>query len=151
MSNTEFKDNSTEAKSKINEAINKWLTACGEMSISHIKPLVPVDTGNLRSSIDYKINEAEKEVLVGTNEHYAIYVEYGTGVHAENGNGRKTPWIYRDPKTGKRVRTTGSRPKPYMRPGFRVFKPIAKDLLIKYVGEAVGNDIGVTFNRNQYK
>ena len=38
----------------------------------------PVDTGNLKNSIDYKVLEAQKKVVIGTNVEYAIYVEKGT-------------------------------------------------------------------------
>lgn len=46
------------------------------------------------------------KAVVGSNEDNAIYEEYGTGIYAENG-GRKTPWKYRDKKTGKWYLTRG--------------------------------------------
>ena len=39
--------------------------------------LSPVDTGNLRSSINFKV-ESEDEARVGTNVDYAPHVEFGT-------------------------------------------------------------------------
>ena len=39
-------------------------------------PLAPVDTGNLRDSITYKVDGDEGKV--GTNVEYAIHQEYGT-------------------------------------------------------------------------
>ena len=38
----------------------------------------PVDTGNLRSSINHRVNEKEKTVTIGTPVEYAPYVELGT-------------------------------------------------------------------------
>jgi hypothetical protein len=56
------------------------------------KEKVPVDTGALRRSITSEVKE--KEGVVGTNLLYAPYVEFGTGLFATNGDGRKTPWSY---------------------------------------------------------
>jgi hypothetical protein len=55
---------------------------------------------------------------VGTNVEYAVYVEFGTGEFAENGNGRKGGWMYKDP-SGEWFFTWGQEPKPYLRPAFR--------------------------------
>ena len=46
-----------------------------------------------------------------------IDVEYGTGLYAEGGNGRKeVPWAYKDEKTGELIWTAGQHPHPFMRP-----------------------------------
>ena len=48
---------------------------------SNAKVLAPVDTGNLRSSIqtsEYYIGRDGYALLVGTHVHYAPYQEYGT-------------------------------------------------------------------------
>lgn len=37
-----------------------------------------IDTGNLRNSINYQVDEKEKCVYIGTNVEYAIYVHEGT-------------------------------------------------------------------------
>lgn len=71
-------------------------------------------TGRLMNSIAHSVDKANKCVYIGTNVHYAPYVEFGTGVHAETG-GRQTPWAYQDDK-GVWHRTTGQEPKPYLRP-----------------------------------
>lgn len=79
------------------------------------KQLAPKGEGDLRRSITSKV-----EGLVGivfTPLEYAPYVEYGTGIHAEGGNGRKdVPWAYEDEKTGELIWTSGQEPQPYMRP-----------------------------------
>ena len=75
-----------------------------------------VDNGDLINSITHKV---QGHVLsVGTSVFYAPYVEFGTGKYAENGQGRKTPWKFQDPKTGAVIVTHGSRPYPYLRPAF---------------------------------
>lgn len=78
--------------------------------------LAPVDEGNLKNSIqiDYKNNGLTAEITVGAE--YAIYVEYGTGIYAVDGNGRKTPWTYYSPKLGRYVRTQGAPAQPFFWP-----------------------------------
>ncbi len=44
-----------------------------------------------------------------------IDVELGTGVYAEGGGGRQTPWRYQDRK-GEWHTTRGAHPHPYLRP-----------------------------------
>lgn len=133
-----FNDNSSRCKAELERTILKWLDACGEMAVNNIKPLVKVDTGELRASINYKVVEGEKTCYVGTPLKRGIYLEFGTGVHAENGSGRKGGWTYKDPKTGKRVFTFGSKAYPFMRPGLRKAKPIAIRLAKQYAQELGG-------------
>lgn len=73
----------------------------------------PKGNGDLRRSITHKV-----EGLVGsvyTPLEYAPYVEYGTGLFAENGGRTDVPWRYKDDK-GEWHSTCGREPMPYMRP-----------------------------------
>jgi HK97 gp10 family phage protein len=87
------------------------------------KQRVAVDTGHLRRSIHSNSLSGGFAFEVGTNVFYGVYVEYGTGIYAAKGNGRKTPWAYIDPKTKKLVWTRGSRPQPFLIPSFDEVKP----------------------------
>ena len=82
------------------------------------KQNAPKGSGELRRSITSKI-EQEGDNLQGvvyTPLEYAPYVEYGTGLFAEGGNGRQdVPWHYKDDK-GEWHTTSGMKPQPYMRP-----------------------------------
>ena len=82
------------------------------------KEKAPKDTGALRRSITSKVEVTGGgiEGIVFTPLEYAPYVEYGTGLFAENGNGRKTGWAYKDEKTGETIWTRGQHPQPYLRP-----------------------------------
>lgn len=85
------------------------------------KARVGVDSGRLRSSIHLRPSSGGLQVDVGSNLEYAVYQEYGTGIFAEEGNGRKTPWVYyyqgnKGPR-GFRF-TRGSKPQPFLRPAF---------------------------------
>ena len=82
------------------------------------KKNAPKGTGELRRSIESKTQVEGKEVtgVVFTPLEYAPYIEYGTGLFAESGNGRKdVPWHYKDDK-GEWHSTSGMHPHPFMRP-----------------------------------
>ena len=75
----------------------------------------PKDNGDLGRSITSKVEDGVGTVF--TPLEYAPYVEYGTGLFAEGGNGRKdVPWAYEDEETGELIWTSGQHPQPYMRP-----------------------------------
>lgn len=80
------------------------------------KEKAPKDTGELRRSISSRVEDEGKTGVVYTALEYAPYVEYGTGLFAENGNGRRTPWMYEDEKTKELIFTRGQHPQPYLRP-----------------------------------
>ena len=65
------------------------LTLAGEVVVSAAIQKCPVDTGNLRGSINSEVDEGKLSVRIGTPVEYAPYIEFGTGEHAENGKGRK--------------------------------------------------------------
>ena len=75
------------------------------------------ETGALQNSIISTVETTNDAVIgyVSTNLEYAPYVEYGTGLFAESGNGRQTPWKYQDDE-GNWHTTKGQHPQPFMRP-----------------------------------
>ena len=96
------------------------------------KENAPKGVGELRRSITSKIEEDGDEVIgvVFTPLEYAPYVEYGTGLFAEDGGGRQdVPWHYQDDE-GEWHTTSGQHPQPFMRPAldenreriFEIFK-----------------------------
>lgn len=76
-----------------------------------------VRTGNLRNSIthDSVANDHSVTIAVGSAVDYAPFVELGTGIYAEDGKGRKTPWSYQDPSGGWH-QTVGMPARPFLRP-----------------------------------
>lgn len=125
-----FTDNSKEVLEAFGNALNRALERCGMQAEGYAKDLVPVDTGNLRNSISNKVDEAEKEVHIGTNNEYAAYVELGTGKYTEGG--RQDPWVYQDTE-GRWHHTHGQRAQPYLKPAVadhkRTYQNIIEDEL----------------------
>ena len=123
-----FEDNSAAVKRELERAVIRGLIKAAMLVESQAVLLVPVNTGGLQNSIGYKVNESELVAYIGTNCEYAIYVEYGTGEFAENGNGRKGGWVYKTPD-GEVHFTYGMPPQPYLRPAFRQNQKAIKDIL----------------------
>ena len=93
-----------------------------ELTLDHVagkaKERVGVGTGALRAdtrSLGVEIVGDEVHGAVGNSLEHAIYHHQGTGIYAVNGDGRKTPWVYEDPKTGEKIYTRGSKPNPYLK------------------------------------
>ena len=84
------------------------------------KLLVPKKTRTLSRSITIqpgKMSGKRAQVLIGPTVEYGKWIEFGTGIYAKGGDGRKTPWVWRTPD-GKFITTRGYKPQPYMRPAF---------------------------------
>ena len=81
------------------------------------KEKAPKDTGALRRSITSKVEVIDDSItgIVYTPLEYAPYVEYGTGLFAEEGGRMDVPWNYQDDK-GVWHSTSGQKPQPYLRP-----------------------------------
>ena len=89
-----IQDNSKEISAEIKAALLRGLEKCGLVAEGYAKKLCPVDTGNLRNSITHVVDEQEPAAIIGTDSEYGAYVELGTGIYAEGGGGRPTPWVY---------------------------------------------------------
>lgn len=93
------------------EALVKGITKASIFVEGRAKLNTPVDTGNLRKSIRYDVSRSGRVVTgqVGTNVEYAPFIEFGTGIYASGGGGRKTPWFVELPD-GTGFFTRGNKP-----------------------------------------
>jgi len=98
------------------KAVKRVIAGTAQLIKSQAQALAPVDDGNLRKSIEirYWNKGLSAEIIVGAA--YGIYVEYGTGIYAKKGNGRKDPWVYWSEKLGRFVYTRGMKAQPYWTP-----------------------------------
>ncbi len=97
----------------------------------------PKGNGELRRSITSKVENRGGELVgvVYTPLEYAPYVEYGTGLFAEEGGRKDVPWHYQDDE-GEWHSTSGQRPQPFMRPALNE----NREKIIKILKEGVNND-----------
>lgn len=98
----------------------------------------PKRTGQLKGSLESNVERQGSTIVatVSSPEFYAPYQEYGTGLFAVNGDGRKTPWVYEDELTGERIFTRGNRPHPFLAPALRE----NKDAVMHFLREGL-NDV----------
>ena len=97
------------------------------------KQKAPKDTGELRRSITSKVEDGIG--IVYTPLEYAPYVEYGTGLFAEDGGRKDVPWNYQDDQ-GNWHSTSGQKPQPFLRPALNE----NRQRIVELIGEALHND-----------
>ena len=112
------------------QALNK---ACLLVEGSAKKKAPKGETGALARSITSKVEG--NTGIVFTPLEYAPYVEFGTGLYAEEGGRKDVPWSYEDDK-GEWHTTSGQHPQPFMRPTLNE----NRDKIIKIFKEEVSND-----------
>lgn len=132
-----LEDNTKAILAAIPDGIDRALERMGMQAEGYAIDLVPVDTGELRTSIKHKVDTAESAVYIGSNEKYAPYVELGTGIYAEGGGGRPTPWAYQDEK-GEWHHTRGQKPQPYLRPAVEDHKQTYRNILEDELASSLG-------------
>lgn len=95
------------------EQIEAALTSIGIHAEGYAKDIITEagrrDTGDMINSIASAVVMEERAVYIGSDVEYAVYHEVGTGIYAEGGGGRKTPWKYTD-RHGEEHWTVGIKP-----------------------------------------
>lgn len=109
-----LKSNAKAVQAATEEAIEEALEAVGSQAEGYAIALVPVVTSNLKQSITHEVDMDEHAAIIGSDVEYAPYVEFGTGIFADNGQGRQTPWVYQDDK-GKWHYTRGQKPSHFLK------------------------------------
>ena len=95
------------------QALDEALKKCCLLVERSARMKAPKGNGELRNSIQSKVED--NQGIVFTPLEYAPYIEYGTGLFAENGGRKDVPWSYQD-DFGEWHSTSGMKPQPYMRP-----------------------------------
>ncbi len=98
----------------------EFVTVGGHLIGSEQKSRCPKKSGYLANSIETEtyVRQGEAASETGPRAEYAPYVEYGTGIYAVGGDGRKTPWWYKTPD-GKWFWSQGAKAQPFAEPGYR--------------------------------
>lgn len=127
-----FEDYSMKVIGSLESAVSTFLKEAGGEMTAQIKRNTRVDTGQLKGSFKYVVDESNEIVTIGSNLENAIWEEFGTGEYALKGNGRKTPWRYQDIH-GDWHTTTGKKPSRAMQKAFdskkNAIKKAAQEIL----------------------
>lgn len=123
-------------------AISALYAAAGKVT-SAAKSNSPVDTGQLKNSWTYKVDEEKLQATIGSPLENAIWNEFGTGEFALHGDGRKGGWHYKDQK-GKWHYTFGKKPHRTLQIAFNqnqgTIKRIIEDEMRKAMNSTNGSN-----------
>lgn len=136
-----FADKLSEMSDKLGQDIEIKVRARSEILAGDARAACPVDTGDLRNSIEGFVEVRKDEITGGavTTSDHAVYVEFGTGpVGTESGGHplddelgvvRKTePWLGVIPNVGPRY-IHGQKAVPYM---YTAMKQNEEDILNEF-------------------
>ena len=97
----EFIDNSIKIQGAINDAMKAWLIEAANEVKSHAqRNCKMIEDGSeigkqLKGSYKADISEVDNgKAYIGTDMEAGYWEEFGTGSHAEKGDGRKGWWVY---------------------------------------------------------
>ena len=95
------------SKTSVQIATMKGVRRAGLLVQADAQRLVPVEKGRLRGSLNTKVEELPNGAVasVGSNVHYATYVEFGTGQRGDTIVHHRQDWI-------------GQPPQPFLRPAY---------------------------------
>lgn len=113
MAEVVLKINADQIKSGMENAVLIALEKCCLVAEGYAKGAAPVDTGNLRNSINHAVHG--NQGVIGTNCEYASYVEFGTGKGNVEGGTDAKHWRYKD-KLGHWHTGHPQPPRPFLRP-----------------------------------
>ena len=105
-----FKDFTKIVLDKIHQTGGDFLEEVGGEIEAQTKRNTKVDTGKTKNSWEHKVDADKMEVQIGSRYQNALWEEFGTGIYALNGDGRKTKWVYRT-EDGKYHTTVGKKPR----------------------------------------
>ena len=117
----QFTDNRVRVKAALNEAAIAYLHEAGGEIEAQVKRNTRVDSGQLKNSWTYKVDEEKDECVIGSPLENAIWEEFGTGEYALHGDGRKGGWFYVDDE-GKGHHTFGKKPHRALQSAFNTLK-----------------------------
>lgn len=114
-----YESNIPKAKTNMRKSMSKGMEELSAFIVQEIQANLlkqgAKDTGELIDS--YRAVQTEDGVEIGSDLDYSAYVEFGTGIYAEDGKGVSTPWAYKA-ADGTWHTTKGMRPRPHIRPAF---------------------------------
>lgn len=91
-----FYDYSMQVKAEMNDILIAALHEASNEICSQTAKNTRVDSGQLKGSWDYVVDDSNLESTMGSPLENAIWEEFGTGIYGLNG--RQTPWSYQDIK-----------------------------------------------------
>ena len=114
----QFQDFSIQVKAALDDAVEQFLVEAASEIKSAAQRNSRVDTGQLKGSWGFVVDESAQEATIGSPLENAIWEEFGTGEYAVKGDGRKGGWVYVDDK-GDGHFTYGKKPNRTLERAFK--------------------------------
>lgn len=135
MSNIEFHDYSMNCMKALKEAGVAFLEEAGGEVESQTKRNCAVKTGKTKGSFQHQVDEGSMMVQIGSNYENAIWEEFGTGLYALEGDGRKdVPWWYKS-ADGTWHSTSGKHPKRMLFNAFESLRGVIQQMAERKFGD----------------
>jgi len=115
----------------ITPVVRMAVEECCQLVVDRAQAYCPVDTGALRASITYELEDLDKTIrgTVAPHMPYAVYVEFGTGIRGAGSAGAGAgPY---DPNW------PGMVAQPYMRPAYEESKTEVFDIFRNDLASAI--------------
>ena len=90
----EFEDYTIRVTEALEECAVQFLEEAASEVESEAKRNTDFAPNSLKGGWKHIVDEGKKEATVGHPKELALWMEFGTGEHAKNGDGRKGYWIY---------------------------------------------------------
>ncbi len=94
MANVEVHDFSVQVTDALEDAVNQFLEEAASEIQSQAQRNSDFAPRSLKGDWSHTVDESKHEATVGHPKELAIWMEFGTGEYALNGNGRKGYWVY---------------------------------------------------------
>lgn len=113
----QFQNFSLNVKAAIDEKALQFLEEAASEIESAARRNSRVDTGQLKGSWTYIVDDSTGTATIGSPLENAIWEEFGTGEYAVHGDGRKGGWSYKD-AAGDWHHTNGKKPNHTLQKAF---------------------------------
>ena len=92
MNDIRIETHEREVTQAIRDALLAFLEEAGGEVETQAAANSPVASSQLKGNWDHRIDAGEMKVEIGNTTQHSIYMEFGTGEYAVEGNGRKGGW-----------------------------------------------------------
>lgn len=134
MSNVVFEDFSVRVKDVIKDKALAYLDEAGGEIEAVTKRNTRVDTEQTKGSFRHQLFESELKCSIGSDYENAVWEEFGTGIYAFNGDGRKTPWLYVN-RHGEGRWTRGKKPQRMLFNAYQSSMSVIRGIAERIFGE----------------
>lgn len=107
----------------VEKHVKKVVQDTATLIFTEVKARMPRDSGAMQDSVTLTVKDDGLTAVIHVGAFYAIYVNFGTGIHAEGPGGSRAktiPWVYFSEKYQRFVTTSGMRSQEFWDPAIDI-------------------------------